>query len=165
MTQNPHDELARSLGHFVMAFNDLEVALAGVLMRILQSNDEVVGNAFVVVLGFRQKSDLIKALAPRVQKQGVREELLELLDEAGTVNEARNRFFHSEYRPVYGDEGDTMGLLQQRLKDFLRHRDFSAMEEFVKRTGPTKPEDITDLANDAASISQQMLRVSERFWD
>ena len=164
MPNDPYDELATPLGHFLIAFNGLEVALAGALMRILHQNDELVGHAFVAILGFRQKFELLKALAPLVSHDGAREKLLELLEDANTINEARNRFVHSDYSPVFGDDGDTLVFLHQRLKDFLRTPRTLSATELFKQYRPANPEELLDLANDASVLSDQLLRVSERFF-
>ena len=44
------DELAKALGHLVLAFNDLEVALGGALMYLLKQDEEA-GAAFTAHLG------------------------------------------------------------------------------------------------------------------
>ena len=61
-----YEELPAYLGNLVMSFNDLEIALGGALMRILKNNDDYIGAVFVSVLGFRQKYDLLRALAKKI---------------------------------------------------------------------------------------------------
>ena len=72
MAQDPYDELATQLGHFIVAFNGLEVALGGALMRLLKHDDEEIGAAFVAILGFSHKHALLTALAHKIPDQNAR---------------------------------------------------------------------------------------------
>jgi hypothetical protein len=97
MSDDPFLELATPLGILVIAFNELEVSLGGALMRILRNDDDYVGAVFVSVLGFEQRYRLLKALAPKIDDQGIRSEFLELLEQAKGIAERRNRYVHAEY--------------------------------------------------------------------
>jgi hypothetical protein len=57
------DKLATALGYLVVAFNKLEVALAGALMYLLKQDDEVAGASAQT----RQASPSAAPIAPRGQ--------------------------------------------------------------------------------------------------
>ena len=77
MSQSDYENLPAHLGNLVMAFDELEIALGGALMRILRNKDEFIGAVFISVLGFRQKYDLLKALAAKIDDKNLKGQFLE----------------------------------------------------------------------------------------
>jgi hypothetical protein len=51
MNRDPYEEVASPLGHFVMAFNEIEFAVAGAIMHLLDQ-EERVGGVFAALLNF-----------------------------------------------------------------------------------------------------------------
>jgi hypothetical protein len=66
-----YDKVATSLGHLVIAFNELEVALGGALMHLLKQ-DEDVGAAFVAHLAASQKIRLLQELEGKIDHESSR---------------------------------------------------------------------------------------------
>jgi hypothetical protein len=163
MAQDPYDELATPLGHFIVAFNGLEVALGGALMRLLKHDDEEIGAAFVAILGFSHKHALLTALAHKIPNQNTRTTFVGYLKEAKSINVSRNKYIHSEYISVLGEENEPLAFLHQRLKDSLKPNKASSMAAVFKAIQPVNPEDLTELANDASSLALNILTLSERF--
>jgi hypothetical protein len=93
------DELATALGHLVVAFNDLEVALGGALMYLLKQDEEV-GAAFTAHLGVATKIRLLQDLDRRIEDENTRCEFRGLVKRALEINMERNRYIHSEYWSV-----------------------------------------------------------------
>lgn len=90
------DKLATALGHLVLAFNDLEVALGRALMYLLKLDEEV-GSAFVAHLGAATKIRLLQDLDRRIENESTRSEFRETVKHAEEINAKRNRYIHSEY--------------------------------------------------------------------
>lgn len=120
MTRPKYDDLPTHLGNLVMAFNELEIALGGALMRILHNEDEYIGAVFVSVLGFRQKCDLLKALAIKTDDEHLRDEFLETLASANWISEERNRLIHAGYTTLMSDKNTIEVIVHQRLSSQSR---------------------------------------------
>jgi len=160
---DPHDAIAAPLGHLVIAFNELEVALGGALMRLLKYEDDEIGSAFVAVLGFAQKHTLLKTLAHKITDDSVRNQFIEYLNNAKNYSEMRNRYIHAEYTSVPGIDGEEATFLHQRLKDFAKASRFRDSKDLFEYVRPTEPKEIIDLADHTAALAFAMLRLSERF--
>jgi hypothetical protein len=113
--QETHDKVANVLGHFVMAFSDLEIAAGAAIMRLLKQEDRV-GAVFVAVLSFGKKLELLRALDFKIESNEIRAQFNELLTEIGRINAERNRFLHAEYRTTRAGE-DGYGMVISRLRD------------------------------------------------
>lgn len=163
MNDGPYDDLAAPLGNLVIAFNELEIAMGGALMRILRNDDDFVGAVFVSVLGFFQKHALLKALASKLEDTNVRNELLEALEDARRFSEERNRFVHAGYTTVTGDSDEVMLVLHQRLKDFSKENLFSTANEIFKYIKPVNTEELKELSDDTAALAFRLLQLSEKF--
>ena len=97
------DEIAKALGHLVLAFNDLEVALGGALMYLLKQDEEV-GAAFIAHLGAATKIRLLQHLDRRIEDENTRYAFRGLVQRAAEINVERNRYIHSEYWSVPATE-------------------------------------------------------------
>jgi hypothetical protein len=154
------DKLATALGHLIIAFNDLEVALARALMYLLKQDEEV-GAAFVAHLGAATKIRLLQDLDGRIENESTRSEFREMVKHAEVINAEHNRYIHSEYLSVSAAEQ----LAVQRLRDWNKQvADYqitiSALgKKYVKAADE---EEITELANDAAALAAHLLELSQR---
>jgi hypothetical protein len=108
------DKVATSLGHLVIAFNELEVALGGALMHLLKQ-DEDVGAAFVAHLGAFQKIRLLQELEGKIDHEVTRQEFHDIVCRVDEINSQRNRLIHSEYWSVHASE-QLHVLLHRRLR-------------------------------------------------
>jgi hypothetical protein len=163
MRRPPYEDLPARLGNLVMAFNELEIALGGALMRILRNKDEFVGAVFVSVLGFRQKYDLLKALAAKIENKGLKGEFLVALDSARAISEERNRYIHAGYTTIMRDQDTIEVVVHQRLRDFSKENLDDATVETFKYIKPIDTEQVTELSNDASALAFSILQLSERF--
>jgi hypothetical protein len=160
MSRDHYEEIASPLGHLVMAFNELEVAAAGAIMHILDQ-EERVGSVFVA-LNFSVKLKMLKSLEFKYEQHPRCNEFRQLVKDAEKINEGRNRFIHAEYWPV--TEGDdTMTILMRRLRDASKPLSEKSMNETFKIIMPANPEEVMELANDAAYVAFGMLQLSEKF--
>jgi hypothetical protein len=155
------DKLARVLGHLIIAFNGLEVALGGALMYLLKQDEEV-GAAFVAHINAATKIRLLQDLDGRIKNESTRNEFREMVKQAEEINAERNRYIHSEYWPVPAAEQLTV-MLHRRLRDSNKPVDFpitiSALaNKYVKAANE---EEIIDLADEAAGLAMRLLELSE----
>lgn len=161
---NMTDALAAPLGHLVIAFNDLEIAMGGALMHILRNDDEFVGTVFISVLGFSQKYALLKALAVKLNNTKKRDELLALLETARRLNEERNRYVHAGYTSIMGDNDQVMFVLHQRLKDFSKESLFRMNDDSFRYIKQIDSGKLVSLANDTSILASELSVLSEQFY-
>src|ERR1700730_16856696 len=138
------DKLATALGHLIIAFNDLEVALAGAVMYLLKQDGEV-GAAFVAQLGAATKIRLLQDLDGRIENESTCSEFREMVKHAEVINAERNRYIHSEYLSVSAAEQ----LIVRRLRDWNKQVDYPiTISAFAKKyVEAADEEEITELAN------------------
>lgn len=159
-----YKDLPAHLGNFIMAFNELEIALGGALMRILRNTDEYIGAVFVSVLGFRQKYDLLRALSTKIPNQHVKDEFLEALDSAKLISEERNRYVHAGYTTFMRDQNSIEVIVHQRLRDFSKENLYEyAAEEGFKYIHPIDLAHFAEITDDASALAFNILQLSERF--
>jgi hypothetical protein len=158
------DKVATSLGHLVIAFNELEVALGGALMHLLKQDDDV-GAAFVARLGASTKIRLLKDLESKIDDEPTRQEFHDIIEHVAEINSERNRFIHSEYWSVPATE-ELNVLLHRRLRDSTKPVKFPiTLEELSKRyIQAADAEEIMDLANDAAELAINLLQLSQNLY-
>ncbi len=158
------DRVATSLGHLVIAFNELEVALGGALMHLLK-RDEEVGAAFVAHLTASQKIRLLQELEGKIDHETTRQDLHDIVCRINEVNSQRNHLIHSEYWSVSATEHLNV-LLHRRLRDSTKPVKFPVtLEELSKNyVQEADPEEIMDLANDAAELSISLIQLSENLY-
>ena len=156
------DELAKALGHLVLAFNDLEVALGGALMYLLKQDEEA-GAAFTAHLGAAQKIRLLQDLDGRIENENTRREFREMVKRSAEINTERNRYIHSEYWPVPATEQLT-AMPHRSLRNFTKPVNYPiTIGELTKEyVNAANEEEIMDLANDAAGLAIELLQLSER---
>jgi hypothetical protein len=156
------DELATALGHLVVAFNDLEVALGGALMYLLKQDEEV-GAAFTAHLGVATKIRLLQDLDRRIEDENTRCEFSGLVKRALEINMERNRYIHSEYWSVPTTEQLTV-MLRRSLRNSNKPVNYPiTIGELTKEyVNAANEEEIMDLANDAAQLAMHLLHLSER---
>jgi hypothetical protein len=156
------DEIAKALGHLVLAFNDLEVALGGALMYLLKQDEEV-GATFTAHLGAATKIRLLQDLDRRIEDENARCEFRALVKRAAEINIERNRYIHSEYWSVPAT-GQLTDMLHRSLRNFNKPVDYPiTVGELAKEyVNAAKEEEIMDLANDAAGLAMELLQLSER---
>src|ERR1700722_7483135 len=128
--EGPYEEIASPLGHFVMSFNDLEVAAGVAIMNILDL-EERVGAVFTAIPSFSQKLQLIHALVFKIERHPYREKFLDLVASAQKLNEHRNRFIHAEYFPARDTE-QTIVVAMRRLRDATKPLSGSSKGESFK---------------------------------
>ncbi|MCW2114420.1 hypothetical protein [Bradyrhizobium elkanii] len=159
-----YDKVAISLGHLVIAFNELEVALGGALMHLLKQ-DEDVGAAFIAHLGASQKIRLLQELEGKIDHEATRQEFHDLVCRVDEINSQRNHLIHAEYMSVYVTEQLPV-LLRRRLRDFMKPVKFPVtIEELSKKyVQMADPEEITELANDAAELAINLIQLSENLY-
>ena len=156
------DELAKALGHLVVAFNDLEVALGGALMYLLKQDEEV-GAAFTAHLGAATKIRLLQDLDRRIEDEHTRRQFRGLVKRAAEINMERNRYIHSEYWSVPATEQLTV-MLHRTLRNSNKPVNYPiTIGELTKEyVNAANDEEIMDLANDAAQLAMDLLLLSER---
>lgn len=156
------DELAKALGHLVLAFNDLEVALGGALMHLLKQDDEV-GAAFTAHLGAATKIRLLQDLDRRIEDENTRFEFRGLVKRAAEINIERNRYVHSEYWSVPATQQLTV-MLHRSLRNSNKPVNYPiTIGELTKEyVNAANEEEIVDLANDAAQLAMDLLQLSQR---
>ena len=125
----------------------------------LLKQDELVGAAFIAYLGAAQKIKLLLALEERIEHKSTREEFDQLIKRAAQINSSRNLYIHSEYWPTL----DSSTMLHRRLRDATRPVTFPVHLDELRKgyVKAAKPDEIMDLANEAAQIAQQLLQLSE----
>jgi hypothetical protein len=158
------DKVATSLGHLVIAFNELEVALGGALMHLLKQ-DEDVGAAFVAHLGASQKIRLLQELEGKIDHEATRDEFHDIVCRADDINSQRNRLIHSEYWSVDATK-QLRVLLHRRLRDSTKPVKFPVtIEELSKKyVQAADPGGIMELADDAAQLAISLIRLSESLY-
>jgi hypothetical protein len=161
---DPFDKLATVLGHLVIAFNELEVALGGALMYLLKQDEEV-GAAFVAHLNAATKIRLLQALDGKIEDESTRSEFRDIVKRVSEINAERNRCIHSEYWSVSTPELLNV-MLHRRLRDSTKPIDYpitinALAKEYVKAANE---EEIVDLVNDASILATDLLQLSERIW-
>jgi hypothetical protein len=156
------ERVAPALGHLVLGFNELEVALGGALMYLLKQ-DEAVGAAFVAHLGAAQKIRLLLELEGKIGHEPTRKEFHKLVTRAAEINASRNLYIHSEYWPTY-DAPEAM--LHRRLRDATKPVTFPIKLDELRKVyvRTADPKEIMDLANDAAQVAQELLQLSENMF-
>ena len=159
-----YDKLATAIGHLVIAFNELEVALGGALMNLLKQDDNV-GAAFVAHLGAATKIRLLQELEGKIDHESTRQEFHKLVAQAAEINSSRNGLIHSEYWPVQTTEQIKV-MLHRRLRDSTRPVEFPVtIEELSKKyIRAADADEIADLANDAAQLAIDLLQLSENLY-
>ena len=159
-----YDKVAISLGRLVIAFNELEVALGGALMHLLKQ-DEDVGAAFVAHLGTSQKIRLLQELEGKIDHEATRQEFHEIVCRVDEINSQRNRLIHAEYLSVQATE-QLQVLLHRRLRDFTKPVKFPVtMQELSKKyVQAADPEEIMELANEAAELAISLIQLSENLF-
>ena len=155
------DEIAKALGHLVLAFNDLEVALGGALMYLLKQDEEV-GAAFIAHLGAATKIRLLQHLDRRIEDENTRYAFRGLVQRAAEINVERNRYIHSEYWSVPATELTVM--LHRSLRNANKPVEYPiTIGELTKEyVNAANEEEIMDLANDATQLAMHLLQLSER---
>ncbi len=161
---DPFEKVAPALGHLVLGFNELEVALGGALMYLLKQ-DEDVGAAFVAHLGAAQKIRLLLELEGKIDHEPTRKEFHEVVERAAEINASRNLYIHSEYWPTY-DTPEASVMLHRRLRDATKPVTFPVKLDELRKNyiKAADPEEIMDLANDAAQLAQDLLQLSENMF-
>jgi hypothetical protein len=159
-----YDDVARSLGHLVIAFNELEVALGGALMHLLKQEDDV-GAAFVAHLGASQKLPLLKDLEGKIDHEPTRREFHSIVERAAKINADRNRFIHSEYLSAEASE-DMRVLLLRRLRDATMPVQYPiTVQELSKKYIHTAdPKEIMELADETAVLAIDLIQLSENLF-
>jgi hypothetical protein len=71
MARDYYEEVAGPLGHFVMAFNELELAAAGCIMHLLDQEEQV-GTSFAALLSFSVKIKMLKLLRFKYEEPTIR---------------------------------------------------------------------------------------------
>lgn len=158
-----YEELPAQLGSLVMAFNELEIALGGALMRILRNDDDFIGAVFVSVLGFRQKHDILKALSTKIENAEVKSDFLEALDSAKLISEERNRYVHAGYTTYMRDSETIEVVVHQRLRDFAKESLYDSTHEMFQYIKPINPQHLAELSDEASALAYSILQLSERF--
>jgi hypothetical protein len=159
--QETHDKVANVLGHFVMAFSDLEIAAGAAIMRLLKQEDRV-GAVFVAVLSFGKKLELLRALDFKIESNEIRAQFNELLTEIGRINAERNRFLHAEYRTTRAGE-DGYGMVISRLRDAHKYDFHDGVQTNFKYMQFVNVEAVMELANDAVGLASRLLIFSMQF--
>jgi phosphoglucomutase len=159
--QDAHNTVANVIGHFVMAFGDLEIAAGGAIMRLLKQ-DERVGSVFVAVLSFGKKLEVLRELDFKIENSGLRAKFLELLTQITDINAARNRFIHAEYRTMKAG-GDDYAMVVSRLRDAHKYDFQEAVQANHKYIQFVDVDAVGELANDAAGLAHDLLTLSEQF--
>jgi hypothetical protein len=158
--ENTHDKVANVLGHFVLGFSELEIALGGAIMRLLKQDDRV-GAVFAGLLSFSNKLEVLHALDFKIERQDVRDQFKELLQKAREINTERNRLVHGEYRTV-GSQ-DSYAMMVSRLKDSHKYDFRDGIQTNLKYIQFFNVDRVMDLANDASLLSNTILNFSEQF--
>lgn len=159
MANDVYDDLATPLGHLVIAFNKLEVALTLALMTILKQDEKAASD--FARLGFSHKFDRMTALL--IEDDDIHKQLSELLDRAMRANEERNRLVHAEYTAVLGDNQEVLVFLHQKLRDFGKQGKDESLAEIFKHIKPINSEEVGAAANDAGTVANDLLVLSEKF--
>jgi hypothetical protein len=113
---SPYDELAAPLGSFIIAFNELELAVGAAIMNILDQ-EERVGAVFVALLPFSMKLKMIRALDFKIKGHPYQERFTRLVNRAQEINDDRNKFIHAEYWPVIDADTQTILMAMRRIRD------------------------------------------------
>ena len=160
---DPFEDLARAIGMLVISFNELEVALGGALMYLL-NQDEATGTVFVSHLSAGVKINLLQGLTFKIADTGLREEFSELLKQAAEANTERNRFIHSE---DWVDPDTSSGVkpltLHRKLRDAHQPTAFPVtIKELSKYIKAVNADEVCDCANDAAILAMNLLEFAEK---
>ena len=127
--------------------------------------DEDVGAAFVAHLGTSQKIRLLQELEGKIDHEATRQEFHEIVCRVDEINSQRNRLIHAEYLSVQATE-QLQVLLHRRLRDFTKPVKFPVtMQELSKKyVQAADPEEIMELANEAAELAISLIQLSENLF-
>jgi hypothetical protein len=159
---SPYDELAAPLGSFIIAFNELELAVGAAIMNILDQ-EERVGAVFVALLPFSMKLKMIRALDFKIKGHPYQERFTRLVNRAQEINDDRNKFIHAEYWPVIDADTQTILMAMRRIRDATKPLPTGDEAEAFKHITLADPDSLNGLAIDAFQVAQQLFTVSETF--
>lgn len=103
-SKKAEDALAPALGRLVIVFGRLEFDLGKLVAAAVGVSDDAASDAVNAVLSFRQKLDIVAALAP--ERAPSPEDLLrirEAIGEMGEFEAQRNMYLHSQWGFFWGD--------------------------------------------------------------
>jgi hypothetical protein len=160
---DPFEDLARAIGMLVISFNELEVALGGALMHLL-NQDEATGSVFVSHLSAGVKINLLQGFAFKIADAGLKKEFSELLAQAAEANIERNRFIHSEYwvNPDTSSSAKPI-TLYRKLRDAHQPTAFPVtIKELSNYIRTVNAEEVSEWANDTAMLAMNLLEFAEK---
>ena len=114
-----YEKIAGPLGHLIIEFNALELAIASLIARLL-SQDEYVAAAFLRI-SFSERLTIARQITTiKVLDLDHRAAIETELQNAQGINAERNAYIHSEYLGVGGDSADVLrGKHRDRVAAFL----------------------------------------------
>ena len=157
------EDLVRAIGMFVISFNELEVALGGVLMHLL-NQDEETGTVFVSHLSAGVKITLLQGLTFKIADAGLKKEFSELLKQAAEANIERNRFIPSEYWVASDTSSSAKPItLYRKLRDAHQPTAFPVtIKELSKYVTAVNVDEVSEWANDTAMLAMNLLEFAEK---
>jgi hypothetical protein len=153
-----HDEVAKSIGHLVMSFNELELAAGDAIMRLLKQEKRV-GGVFAAIPSFSEKLSILRALEFKIVSEPLRRQFDDLLETGKKINEHRNRLIHAQYVTVV-DADDVDSIITSRLRD--THK-FELADRNSRYFSSVNTDEVMDLADDAAVLAFKLLEISAQF--
>jgi hypothetical protein len=156
-----YEKIAGPLGHLIIEFNALELAVASLVARLL-SQDENVAAAFLTI-SFSARLTIARQITDiKVLDLEHRSAIETELQNAQGVNAERNAYIHSEYLGVGGASPDVLrGKHRDRVAAFLAP-DSAETHTFY----PTvRVDHIIAQADKAHNTAQNIRALAERYHD
>lgn len=156
---------AEPLGHVILEFNLLEIALGNMLARLLKANDSVAA-VFIAQMSFSQRLTILRMVAKAViLEEGMRKEFKHVFAKAEAVNTERNRYIHAEYMPTVGPDDRLMAMMFRRLRDSTKTADTSKGQTIFDLLTPLEPNTLQALANEIHLLTYDVRVLTEKFAD
>ena len=159
------DRFCGALGRVILEFNYLEVAVGGLMARLLKES-EATAQVFAGAPSFIGNLKFIKMLAPtKVPDATMRQELDAIVKKATELNAERNRYVHAEYMPMAGPNDEFVEMRYRRLKDGGKVIDGSKIRTFHDLLKLVDENDLKHLAADIGKLADRTRTFAQEYYD
>ena len=159
------DEFCGALGRVILEFNYLEVAVGGLMARLLNES-EPTAQVFAGASRFMEKLKLIRMLAiTKVPDATMRQELDVILKKANGLNAERNRYFHAEYIPMARPNGELVEMRYRRLRDGGKVIDGSKIRTVHDLLKLVDKNDLKHLAADINKLADRTRTFAQEYYE
>lgn len=152
------DPVLREIGRLVVNFEALEHSVRCLAWGLIDPIDQRIGQIVTDTLGAARIDGLVRALLlHRTVDAGVRDRVIELLQQSTKIRDRRNDFVHAIWRVPNGATD---------LKDMDAARPPTRKKtDYTSVTGSTSKDEIAAVASDAARVGERFDELIEQVLD